>query len=405
MQIPRNAFKASLKEGRQQIGIWCSIPGWGHAELLATCGFDWMLIDTEHSPVDLMTVQAMLQAAAPYPTHAAVRPGSLDPVEIKRLLDIGAQTILVPYVQSSDEARAAVAAVRYPPHGIRGVAGITRASRYGFAADYFEKAGEEICLLVQVETVRALDQIESIAAVDGVDGLFIGPSDLAASMGYPGLPGHPDVKAAVIDGVRRIVAAGRPAGILSLDPSLLDEAVAAGTTFTAVDVDAAILLRGMKTSIATVSISGTFAEKLKPPSPPPGSTGSRSSSRISSPRTLARARWADGARPRAGRSPCSSRSAISKACPNPTAPRLRPRRAQVRPDEPAGHRSGAGLLLGPSGGHGRDRPDGRRFPPIWAIWPRARRARGVRGAGLGPPRQRPPRRLGGGAPRRSPASG
>jgi 4-hydroxy-2-oxoheptanedioate aldolase len=249
MQLPRNTFKASLREGRQQIGIWCSIPGSGHAELLATCGFDWMLIDTEHSPVDLMTVQAMLQAVAPYPTHAAVRPGSLDPVEIKRLLDIGAQTILVPYVQSAEEARAAVAAVRYPPNGIRGVAGITRASRYGSATDYFEKAGEEICLLVQVETRRALEQIEAIAAVDGVDGLFIGPSDLAASMGHPGSPVHPDVKAAVLDGVRRIVAAGKPAGILSLDPSLLEEAVRAGTTFTAVDVDAAILLRGARSLV------------------------------------------------------------------------------------------------------------------------------------------------------------
>ena len=244
--LPRNSFKAALAEFRQQIGIWCSIPGSGHAEALAGCGFDWMLIDTEHTAVDHTTVQAMLQGAAPYPTHAAVRPGWNDPVEIKRLLDIGAQTILVPYVQTAEEAARAVAAVRYPPMGIRGMAGITRASRYGLVADYATRAHEETCLLVQIETAAALDRIEEIAAVEGVDGIFIGPADLAATMGHPGNPGHPEVKAAVLDAVRRIRAAGRPAGILSLDPGFLHEAVAAGTVFTAVDVDSAILLRGAR---------------------------------------------------------------------------------------------------------------------------------------------------------------
>lgn len=246
MELPKNHFKAALIAGRQQIGIWCSIPGSGHAEALAGCGFDWMLIDTEHAAVDLGTVQAMLQAAAPYPTHAAVRPGSLDLVEIKRLLDIGAQTILVPYVQSADEARQAVAAVRYPPHGVRGVAGITRASRYGLVQGYAARANAEICLLVQVETAAALPQIEAICAVDGVDGVFIGPADLAASMGYPGEPGHPVVRRAVLDAVRRIRAAGKPAGVLSLDQDFLADLVTAGTLFTAVDVDAAILLRGAR---------------------------------------------------------------------------------------------------------------------------------------------------------------
>ena len=246
MDLPKNPLKAALAAGRQQIGIWCSIPGSGHAEALAGCGFDWMLIDTEHSIIDLATVQAMLQAAAPYPTHAAVRPGWNDPVEIKRLLDIGAQTILVPYVQNAAEARKAVAAVRYPPQGMRGVAGITRASRYGTVADYTARANAEICLLVQVETADALAEIEAIAAVEGVDGIFIGPADLAASMGHPGNPGHPSVKAAILDAIRRIRAAGKPAGILSLDPAFVKEAVAAGTLFTAVDVDAAILLRGAR---------------------------------------------------------------------------------------------------------------------------------------------------------------
>ncbi len=246
MELPINAFKAALAAGRQQIGIWCSIPGSGHAEALAGCGFDWMVIDTEHTTIDHAMVMAMLQAAAPYPTHAAVRPGWNDPVEIKRLLDLGALTILVPYVQNGEEAARAVAAVRYPPHGIRGVAGSTRASRYGTIADYAARANGEICLLLRVETVAALAEIEAIAAVDGVDGIFIGPADLAASMGYPGQPGHPEVKAAVLAAVRRITAAGKPAGVLSLDQPLLRELVAAGTTFTAVDVDSGILLRGAR---------------------------------------------------------------------------------------------------------------------------------------------------------------
>lgn len=246
MDLPKNTFKAALREGRTQIGIWCSLPGANHAEALAGCGFDWMLIDTEHSTVDLTTVQAMLAAAEPYPTHAAVRPGWNDAVEIKRILDAGALTILVPYVQNAAEAAQAVSNVRYPPHGTRGVAGITRASRYGLVANYNARANDEICLLVQVETAEALGNIEAIAAVPGVDGIFIGPADLAASMGHPGNAGHPDVKAAILDGIRRIRAAGKPAGILSLDPAFLREAAAAGSVFTAVDVDQAVLLRGAR---------------------------------------------------------------------------------------------------------------------------------------------------------------
>ncbi len=246
MELPKNTFKAALAAGRQQIGIWCTIPGSGHAEALAACGFDWMLIDTEHTAIDHAMVLAMLQAAAPYPTHAAVRPGWNDPVEIKRLLDLGALTILVPYVQNAAEAVRAVAAVRYPPLGMRGVAGSTRASRYGTIPHYAGRASDEICLLVQVETASALAEIEAIAAVDGVDGIFIGPADLAASMGFPGQPSHPEVKAAILAAVHRITAAGKPAGVLSLDQPFLRELVAAGTTFTAVDVDSVILLRGAR---------------------------------------------------------------------------------------------------------------------------------------------------------------
>ncbi|WGV15024.1 HpcH/HpaI aldolase family protein [Fuscovulum ytuae] len=246
MDLPRNTFKAALREGRTQIGIWCSIAGSDNAEALAGCGFDWMLIDTEHSTVSLDTVKAMLQAAAAYPTQTIVRPGWNDAVEIKRILDAGAMSILVPYIQNAEEAARAVSAVRYPPHGTRGVAGITRASRYGAVDRYIARANDEICLLVQVETAEALTNIESIAAVPGVDGIFVGPADLAASMGFPGDTGAPEVKAAILEAIRRVRAAGKPAGILSLDPDLLKQAVAAGSVFTAVDVDQAILLRGAR---------------------------------------------------------------------------------------------------------------------------------------------------------------
>ncbi|WP_420395414.1 HpcH/HpaI aldolase family protein [Nioella sp.] len=243
MDLPKNAFKAALKAGQKQIGMWVSIPDSGVVELLAGCDYDWLLIDTEHSAMGAVDTLPLMQAAAPYPVSAVVRPGWNDAVEIKKLLDCGAQSLLIPYVQNAAEAAAAVAATRYPPHGIRGMAGTTRATRYGAVKDYATRAHEEICLLVQVETAEALGQIEAIAAVEGVDGIFIGPADLAASMGYPGQGSHPEVKAAVIDAVKRITAAGLPAGILSLDESLLDAVNAAGGQFIAVDVDMVLLRR------------------------------------------------------------------------------------------------------------------------------------------------------------------
>lgn len=244
MDLPRNAFRAALKEGRRQIGLWCQIPDSGMVELLAGCGYDWLMIDTEHSPMRAEDTLPLMQAAAAYPVSCVVRPGWNDPVEIKKLLDCGAQTVLVPYVQTAEEAARAVAAVHYPPRGMRGVAGITRATRYGAVQGYAARAAEEICLLVQVETVDAVARIEEIAAVDGVDGVFVGPADLAASMGLAGQPSHPDVLAAVADAVGRIVAAGRPAGFLSPDPKAVSVALEAGASFVAVDVDAAILRRG-----------------------------------------------------------------------------------------------------------------------------------------------------------------
>lgn len=242
MNLPVNAFKRALAEGRQQIGLWNSIPGPLVAEALATAGFDWIVIDTEHAVTDIPDTLAMMQAMAPYPVSAVVRPAVNDTVLIKRLLDLGAQTLLIPYVQNADEARAAVRAMRYAPRGIRGVAGMTRASRFGQVTDYATRAEDELCLIVQVETAEALSRIEEIAAVDGVHGLFIGPADLAASMGHPGNSGHPEVIAAIEDAVRRIVAAGKPAGILTLDPAFARRCMTWGTRFTAVGMDIAMLV-------------------------------------------------------------------------------------------------------------------------------------------------------------------
>jgi 4-hydroxy-2-oxoheptanedioate aldolase len=244
MNLPENRFKHALIEGRQQIGLWCSLPGPYVAEAVAGSGFDWLLFDTEHSPGDPLTVLAQLQAVAPYDVSPIVRPASNDTVLIKRFLDIGAQTLLVPYVQNAEEARSAVAATRYPPQGVRGVSGVTRATRFGRAEGYASRAAEELCVLVQVETQEALDGLEAIAAVDGVDGVFIGPADLAASLGHVGEPGHPTVIAAVEDAIRRIRACGKPAGILTPDTAFAARCIKLGTLFTAVGVDAALLARG-----------------------------------------------------------------------------------------------------------------------------------------------------------------
>jgi len=241
-----NHFKRALAEGRQQLGLWNSLPGPLVAEALAGCGFDWIVIDTEHAVTDVPDTLAMMQAMAPYPVSAVVRPACNDTVLIKRLLDLGAQTLLIPYVQSADEARAAVAAMRYAPRGIRGVAGLTRASRFGAVEGYVQRAEEELCLLVQVETAQALTQIEAIAAVDGVHGLFIGPADLAASMGYPGNSNHPAVVAAIENAIRRIVAAGQPAGILTLDPAFAWRCIEWGSRFTALGMDVGLLITGAK---------------------------------------------------------------------------------------------------------------------------------------------------------------
>lgn len=255
MKLPENRFKRAIAAGQQQIGLWNSITGTVTSELLATTGYDWLVIDTEHALTDVPDTLGMMQAMAPYPVSAVVRPAVNDIVLIKRLLDLGAQTLLIPYVQNAKEAQAAVTAMRYPPRGMRGVALITRGSRFGQVPDYATRADEELCLLVQVETVEALAEIEAIAAVDGVDGIFIGPSDLAASMGHPGNARHPEVVAAIKDAITRIKAAGKPAGILAVDPAFAHDCIAWGTTFTAVGVDVLLLLQAAKNMRAQFNTS------------------------------------------------------------------------------------------------------------------------------------------------------
>jgi 4-hydroxy-2-oxoheptanedioate aldolase len=214
-EIPENKFKRALRAGRPQIGLWSSLCSDMAAEVIAGSGFDWILIDTEHAPNELPMVVGQLRAATGGTAAAVVRPAWNDMVLMKRLLDAGVQNFLVPYVQTQAEARAAVAATRYPPHGIRGVAVTHRANRFGRVADYFQKAGDEICLVVQIETALALKNIEAIAAVEGVEALFIGPSDLAAALGHLGNPGHDEVRAAIADALQRIRKTGKAPGILA----------------------------------------------------------------------------------------------------------------------------------------------------------------------------------------------
>lgn len=250
MDLPTNAFKKRLASNTRQLGFWLTLGSAYAAEAVAGAGFDWLLVDMEHSPADPECVLAQLQAIAPYPAAPVVRPPQNDAVIIKRLLDLGAQSLLIPYVQSAAEATAAVAAVRYPPQGIRGVSATTRASRFGRIPGYGRVADRELCLALQIETEAALDELEAIAGIDGVDALFFGPADLAASLGHIGEPGHPEVTRTILEGIHRTAAAGRPAGLLTTDLGFAAECFDAGASFVAVGVDANLLARGADSLVA-----------------------------------------------------------------------------------------------------------------------------------------------------------
>lgn len=265
MQNPHNRFKAALKAGEVQIGLWLGLADAYCAELLAGAGFDWLLIDGEHAPNDLRSLLGQLQAVAPYPAQPIIRPPIGDPVLIKQLLDIGVQTLLVPMVDSAAQAAELVRAMRYPPFGIRGVgSALARASRWNSIPGYLDKADEQMCLLVQIENLDGLANLDAIAAVEGVDGVFIGPADLSAAMGHRGNPGHPEVQAAIEDAIARIRLAGKAVGILSADEALARRYLELGCSFVAVGVDTSLLMKALQ------SLAGRFKGTPAPPS----STGS-----------------------------------------------------------------------------------------------------------------------------------
>lgn len=253
MPAPVNTFKAALAARQPQIGLWLGLANPYTTELCAGAGFDWLLVDGEHAPFDMPTIAAQLQAISGTSSHPVVRPPIGETWIIKQLLDVGAQSLLVPMVETADQAQELVRATRYPPHGVRGVgAALARASAFNRIGDYLATADDQICLLLQVETVRALKNIEAIASVEGVDGIFIGPSDLAADMGHIGNAGHAEVQGAVEDGLLRIMACGKPAGILTADQNLSRRYLELGATFVAVGTDVTLLAN------ATSSLAGAF---------------------------------------------------------------------------------------------------------------------------------------------------
>jgi 4-hydroxy-2-oxoheptanedioate aldolase len=243
MDVPVNRFKHALKAGQPQIGIWNSLASNVSVEILAGAGFDWLLLDMEHSPNEIPQVYSQLQACMENTVQPIVRPPWNDMVVIKRLLDAGVQTVLVPMVQTAAEARDAVAFTRYPPKGVRGFAAASRSSRFGRIKDYHTRCEAEICVLVQIETKLGVDNLEEIAAVEGVDGIFIGPGDLSANLGYLGNQNDPKFRPVVEDAIRRVRATGIAPGILTPDLAFAEHCLDIGALFVAVGSDSAILAR------------------------------------------------------------------------------------------------------------------------------------------------------------------
>ena len=245
MAVPVNTFKAALREGRAQIGLWQGLANPYTAEICAGAGFDWLVFDGEHAPNDLPVLLAQLQAVTGYSVHPVARPPTGDAVLIKQYLDIGFTSLLVPLVETPEQAAHLVRAVRYPPEGIRGVANaVVRASRWNRIPDYLDAANEQVCLLVQVETRKGLENLEAISRTEGVDGIFIGPADLSASLGYRGNPSHPEMQATIERAIGTICRIGKAAGILMGDEALARRYLYLGCTFVAVGTDVGLLARG-----------------------------------------------------------------------------------------------------------------------------------------------------------------
>tara|TARA_R110002124_G_scaffold246424_6_gene411538 strand:+ start:137 stop:919 length:783 start_codon:yes stop_codon:yes gene_type:complete len=252
MPAPQNPFKHAIAKGELQVGCWLGLADPYVAEISASAGFDWLLLDQEHAPNDLRSVVAQLQVIAGRNSHAIVRPPIGETWIIKQLLDAGAQSLLVPMVESGEQAQQLVDAVTYPPHGVRGVgSALARASDFSGIRDYLTTARDEICLLLQVENQKGIAALDDILAVDGVDGVLIGPSDLAADMGFIGQAGADEVKTVVLDAVEKIVASGKAAGILTMDADLQKECRARGASFIAVEIDVMAFARNMRTIAKT----------------------------------------------------------------------------------------------------------------------------------------------------------
>lgn len=252
MPAPENLLKKRLAAGETLFGCWLAMADPYVAEIAAATGFDWLLIDGEHAPNDIRSLSGQLAAVLASAALPVVRPVNDDPAAIKQLLDIGAQSLLVPMVETAEQARAILRATRYGPQGTRGVgASMARASRFGSITDYLVTANAQVCLLLQIESRAGLQALDEMLTIDGVDGVFLGPSDLAADMGFPGQPAHPQVKAAVLDALARIRAAGRTAGVLTTDPAYIAETRAAGANFVGVAVDMTLYTGAMRALAAT----------------------------------------------------------------------------------------------------------------------------------------------------------
>jgi 2-keto-3-deoxy-L-rhamnonate aldolase RhmA len=254
-----NAFRHLLKAAgaHPPVGTWIMSASPMVAEAVGHAGFDWGVLDMEHAPADMMEVIHMLQAVSSTKMVPVVRVPWNDAVTIKRVLDAGATTLLVPLVQNADEARQAVAATRYPPQGVRGVAGMTRASRFGAAHNYLQHANADMGVIVQLETPQALQQLEAIAAIDGVDALFIGPADLSAAMGHLGQLTHPAVLEQMSRAVKRAKDAGKPIGTLGAAPEIVAQYRAIGFDFVAISSDLSLLVRSAQLAISALRTQET----------------------------------------------------------------------------------------------------------------------------------------------------
>ena len=252
MNLPDNLFTHAIRDDKKQIGLWVSLCSPFAAEIVASAGYDWVVLDMEHSPNSLDHVLGQVQAFKPNHTTALVRPEWNDPVLIKRVLDLGAEGLILPMIQSVEEAEAAVAATRYPPRGIRGVSGSTRANAFGRITDYFDRIEDELPIVLQLETQEAIAQAEAIADVDGVSGIFFGPADIAADMGLLGKPMDPAVWDVIMPAAKKLMAKGVPVGTLVMDADFSMKLLQEGFTFVACGTDGSLLTKGSDALLAKV---------------------------------------------------------------------------------------------------------------------------------------------------------